>query len=160
VDNRPVSLGYVTNEVWAVHKPEGYVVSARAERGRPSIYDLLHYPPSNLRYVGRLDVDTSGLLLLTTDGELAHRLTHPRSEVWKWCAAEVRGTPGEPALALLRAGVLLEDGLTAAARVEVVRPGPRALLRLEIREGRKREVRRMLAAVGAPVVALRRIAVG
>src|SRR5262245_13819916 len=83
VDNRLVELGYVNVEVCAAPQPEGYVVSARAERGRASIYDLLPNAPSNLRYVGRLDVDTSGLLLLTTDGELAHRLTHPRYEVWK-----------------------------------------------------------------------------
>jgi 23S rRNA pseudouridine2605 synthase len=160
VDGTALSFASPAFEVWALHKPIGYVVSASDDRGRPAIYDLLPEAPPNLRYVGRLDVDTSGLLLLTTDGELVHRLTHPRYEVWKTYEAAVRGTPSEDALRQLRAGVPLEDGPTAPARVELLRRGPQSLVRLEIREGRKREVRRMLAAVGHPVRALQRTAVG
>jgi 23S rRNA pseudouridine2605 synthase len=160
VDDQPLSSTYDTSEVWALHKPAGYVVSATAERGRPSVYELLPDAPPNLRYVGRLDVDTSGLLLLSTDGELVHRLSHPRYEVWKTYEAEVRGDLDEEALQRLRDGVELEDGMSAPARAERLRSGPRALVRLELREGRKREVRRMLAAVGTPVLALRRTSVG
>ena len=161
VDNRPIHDTYdKTDEVWALHKPVGYVVSASDERGRPTVYELLPGAPPNLRYAGRLDVDTSGLLLLTTDGELVHRLTHPRYEVWKTYEAEVRGTPDQPALTQLRHGVMLDDGMTAPARVELLRAGPRSLVRVELREGRKREVRRMFAAAGTPVVRLQRTAVG
>jgi len=160
VDGRPLPRARPAAVSIALHKPTGYVVSSRAERGRPSVYELLPDHPPNLRYVGRLDVDTSGLLLLTTDGELVHRLTHPRYEVWKTYEAEVRGTPSEEALTRLRAGVQLEDGMTAPARVTLLHSGPRSLVRIEIREGRKREVRRMLAAVGAPVITLKRVAFG
>ncbi len=83
VDGDALFLSYETSEVWALHKPIGYVVSTVVERGLPSVYDLLPDAPPSLRYVGRLDVDTSGLLLLSTDGELVHRLSHPRYEVWK-----------------------------------------------------------------------------
>jgi cytidylate kinase len=160
VDGHRITSTKQPDAVWALHKPAGYVVSATAERGKPSIYDLLPDAEPNLRYVGRLDVDTSGLLLLSTDGELVHRLTHPRYEVWKTYEAEVRSTPDGRALERLRSGVMLEDGMTAPARVDVLRPGRRALVRLELREGRKREVRRMLAAVGTPVISLKRTAVG
>jgi pseudouridine synthase len=136
------------------------VVSARDERGRRTVYDLLRGAPPGLRYVGRLDIDSEGLLLLTTDGELAHRLAHPRFEVWKTYEAEVDGTPDEEARRRLRDGIDLEDGRTAPARVRVLRRGEHALVRLEIREGKKREVRRMLAAVGHPVSRLVRRAVG
>lgn len=146
---------------WMMHKPVGYLVTAADDRGRPTVYDLLPADaPPDLRYVGRLDFDTSGLLLLTTDGELAHRLTHPRYEVWKTYEAEVASMPDARALDRLRSGVPLEDGMTAPARVQVVRRGPRPLVELQLREGRKREVRRMLAAVGSPVVNLRRTAFG
>jgi 23S rRNA pseudouridine2605 synthase len=160
VDGEPLTFPDSDSAVWVLHKSVGYVVSASDDRGRPTVYDLVSDAPPNLRYVGRLDVETSGLLLLTTDGELVHRLTHPRYEVWKTYEAEVRGTPSEDALRQLRTGVPLEDGLTAPARVEVLRSGARSLVRLELREGRKREVRRMLAAVGHPVYALKRTAVG
>lgn len=160
VDETTLATSYDTSEVWVLHKPAGYVVSAADERGLPSVYSLLPETPPSLRYVGRLDVDTAGLLLLSTDGELVHRLSHPRYEVWKTYEAEVRGHLDEDALRRLRDGVELEDGMTAPARVERLRSGPRALVRLELREGRKREVRRMLAAVGTPVLALKRTKVG
>ena len=160
VDNAPIELPDETSDAWVLHKPTGYVVSSQTERGIPPVYDLLPEAPANLRYVGRLDIDTSGLLLLTTDGELAHRLTHPRFEVWKTYEAIVRGTPSRQALDDLRSGIQLEEGMTAPARVELLQFGPRAHVRIELREGRKREVRRMLAAVGTPVLELRRVAFG
>jgi 23S rRNA pseudouridine2605 synthase len=137
--------------VWMLHKPPGYVVSARDERGRPTVYALLRRAPAGLRHVGRLDRDSEGLLLLTNDGELAHRLTHPRYGVAKTYEAEVAGEPNAAALRALRTGVDLDDGRTAPAEVELVARGAHARVRLRLREGRKREVRRMLAAVGTPV---------
>lgn len=146
--------------VWMLHKPVGVVVSAADERGRRTVYTLLSNAPPGLRYVGRLDRDTEGLLLLTTDGELAHRLAHPRYEVTKTYEAEVEGEPPPAALDLLRRGVRLEDGVTAPAAVDLLARGVRSRVRLVLREGRKREVRRMLAAVGHPVTRLVRVAFG
>ncbi|MBX7110294.1 MAG: (d)CMP kinase [Dehalococcoidia bacterium] len=159
VDGRPLEVR-APSGTWMLHKPVGYVVTASDERGRPTVYTLVPPEAASTRYVGRLDIDTSGLLLLTTDGELAHRLTHPRYEVWKTYEAEVASTPDARSLDLLRNGVPLDDGVTAPARVRVLRHGPRPLVELQLREGRKREVRRMLAAVGAPVRRLRRVAFG
>jgi 23S rRNA pseudouridine2605 synthase len=147
-------------EVWMLNKPAGYVVSASDEHGRPTVFDLLTDAPPSLRYVGRLDLDSEGLLLLTTDGELANRLAHPRFEVWKTYEAEVEGTPAEAALARLRKGIRLEDGITAPARVELLSSGRTARVLIAIREGRKREVRRMFAAIGHPVRRLTRTELG
>jgi 23S rRNA pseudouridine2605 synthase len=119
---------------------------------------LVPHAGRRLYPVGRLDADTTGLILLTDDGDLAHRLTHPRFEVEKTYLAHVeRGPVRERALRALREGVELDDGRTAPARVRQVRAG---VLELTIREGRKRQIRRMCAAVGHPVTALRRIAFG
>jgi cytidylate kinase len=146
--------------VWLLHKPADVVVSAADELGRRTVYDLLSNAPPGMRYVGRLDRDTEGLLLFTTDGELAHRLTHPRFEVTKTYEATVEGEPAPAALELLRRGVRLDDGITAPATVDLLAGGPRSRVRLVLREGRKREVRRMLAAVGHPVMRLVRVAFG
>jgi 23S rRNA pseudouridine2605 synthase len=147
-----------------LHKPRGYLVSAKDPNGRRTVYDLLRDAPRGLRYVGRLDWESEGLLLLTTDGELAHRLTHPRYEVWKTYLAEVNGSPSDEALERLRHGIPLDDGEAAPARVERLQdarvPRGHSLLRVGIREGKNREVRRMLAAVGHEVTRLIRIEVG
>ena len=146
-----------------LNKPEGHLVTAADERGRPTVYELLPDAPPNLRYVGRLDRDSGGLLLLTTDGELAFRLTHPRYRVVKTYEAAVRGVPSAAALERLRRGVELDDGMAAPAEVELLGPDPpgaTARVRISIREGRKRQVRRMLGAVGHRVVRLTRTAVG
>jgi 23S rRNA pseudouridine2605 synthase len=139
-----------------INKPAGYVVTARDEHGRATVYDLVPDAPSTLRYVGRLDQDTEGLLLLTTDGDLAHRLTHPRWGVDKVYEATLVGAvPPDGALDTLRRGVMLADGRTAPAGVEVVRAGDRrSVVRLTIHEGRNRQVRRMFEAVGARVARL------
>lgn len=161
VDGRPLPRIEPAAGVWMLHKPAGYLVTASDDRARPTVYDLLPAEARpGLRYVGRLDLDTSGLLLLASDGELTHRLTHPRFEVWKTYEAELVSLPDTAALERLRLGIPLEDGVTAPARVRVLRRGPRPLVELQLREGRKREVRRMLAAVGSPVVRLRRTAFG
>jgi 23S rRNA pseudouridine2605 synthase len=143
--------------VYALNKPAGYVSTARDPQGRPTVVELV---PSRERLypVGRLDYDTTGLILLTNDGELAHRLTHPSFEVPRTYRAVVRRPPVRPeALRRLRDGVELADGRTAPARVRRLAPDR---LELVLHEGRKRQVRRMCEAVGHPVTRLERIAFG
>lgn len=160
VDGQPVGL---TEKKYYVllYKPVGYVTTAADPRGRPKVTDLVKDIPARIYPVGRLDYATEGLLLLTNDGELTLRLTHPRYGVNKTYLALVRGRPDANTIAHLRRGVNLEDGPTAPARVHLRRAGKNeALVELTIREGRNREVRRMLAAVGHPVLHLRRIRLG
>jgi 23S rRNA pseudouridine2605 synthase len=135
-----------------LNKPRGTITTARDPEGRPTVVDLVG---GDVRVVpvGRLDRDTTGVLLLTNDGALAHRLAHPRYEVEKVYVAEVEGEPDDDALRRLAEGIELDDGPTAPARV--TRLGP-SRLELVLHEGRNRQVRRMLEAVGHPVVRLRR----
>jgi 23S rRNA pseudouridine2605 synthase len=142
--------------VYALHKPAGVVSTARDTHGRRTVVDLV---PSGQRLypVGRLDAETTGLILLTNDGDLAHALTHPRFEVPRTYRARVEGRPGERALRALREGVELDDGRTAPARVRLVNAHE---LELTIHEGRKHQVRRMCEAVGHRVLTLRRVAFG
>jgi 23S rRNA pseudouridine2605 synthase len=147
-------------EYHLVNKPVGVVSTARDPGGRDKVTDLVD-SRARLYPVGRLDADSSGLILLTNDGELANRLMHPRYEVDKRYRVRVRGSPSKGALASLRAGVKLEDGRTAPARVEAIdSSGRETLLEITIHEGRKRIVRRMLEAAGHPVIALERTAFG
>jgi 23S rRNA pseudouridine2605 synthase len=144
--------------VWLVHKPAGVVSTARDTHGRPTVVSLVPAASARLYPVGRLDADTTGLILVTNDGELANRLTHPRYEVPRTYEATVEGGPvREGALRALRAGVRLDDGVTAPASVRALGPDR---LELVMHEGRKRQVRRMCSAVGHPVRALRRVAFG
>jgi 23S rRNA pseudouridine2605 synthase len=144
----------------ALNKPEGYITSASDPGSRPTIYELLR-GLSRVFPIGRLDMDSRGLLLLTNDGELANRLAHPRYHVAKEYLALVDGVPSETDLRRLRGGIELEDGKTAPAEAEVA-GSVRGLtqVRLTIREGRNRQVRRMLEAVGHPVRDLQRTAFG
>jgi 23S rRNA pseudouridine2605 synthase len=135
-----------------LHKPAGVVTTASDPHGRPTVVDLVEHE-SRVVPVGRLDADTTGVLVLTNDGELAHRLAHPRYEVEKVYEAEVEGEPSDETLAALERGVELDDGLTAPARAR--RLGP-SLVELSIHEGRKHQVKRMLEAVGHPVTRLHR----
>ncbi len=135
-----------------LHKPEGVVTTARDPQGRPTVVELVRHP-SRVVPVGRLDADTTGALLLTNDGDLAHRLAHPRYEVEKVYEVECRTRPTDDALAQLRSGVELDDGPTRPARVRRL-AGNR--VELAIHEGRNRQVKRMLEAVGHPVVRLHR----
>jgi pseudouridine synthase len=146
---------------YALHKPAGVVTTMRDPQGRPSVRDLLPADGPRVVPVGRLDRETEGLLLLTNDGELANLLTHPRYGVQKEYLAEVEGRPTPRHLARIREGVDLEDGPARAASVRIVEArGDRGHLRLVMTEGRKREVRRLLAAVGLPVRRLVRLRVG
>ena len=154
VDGRPVAAE--PREVWAVNKPAGVVSTAREPGGRPAVVGLVD-SDARLYPVGRLDADSTGLLLLTNDGELANRLTHPRYEVPKAYRVELRRPPSEADLRRLAAGVELDDGPTAPA--EVRRLGEREI-EIVLREGRNRQVRRMAEAVGNEVVALRRVRFG
>ncbi len=156
VDGAPVPAAPAP-VVYALNKPAGVVSTASDPRGRPTVVGLID-SPARLYPVGRLDIDTTGLILLTNDGDLAYRLTHPRFEVPRTYRATVAHPPvRQEALAALRRGVELDDGLTAPARVR--RLGP-AQIELTIHEGRNRQVKRMCAAVGHPVRALERLAIG
>jgi 23S rRNA pseudouridine2605 synthase len=135
-----------------LHKPAGVVTTARDPRGRPTVVELVPAEPRVVP-VGRLDVDTTGALLLTNDGQLAHRLAHPRYGVEKTYVADVEGDPDEDALQHLRDGLGLDDGQTAPARARRLGPGR---VELVLHEGRKHQVKRMLAAVGHPVTRLHR----
>jgi 23S rRNA pseudouridine2605 synthase len=144
-------------EVHALNKPAGVVSTARDTHGRPTVVDLVR-SRRRLYPVGRLDADSTGLILLTNDGELADLLTHPRYGVDKVYRAKVQPARVSPrAIQALREGVALEDGRTAPAKVRQVAPG---LVEITLREGRKRQVRRMCEAVGHRVVALERVAFG
>jgi 23S rRNA pseudouridine2605 synthase len=150
VDGRRVAkqrLAYVL-----LHKPAGVVTTALDPQGRRTVVELVPREPRVVP-VGRLDADTTGALLLTNDGELAHRLSHPRYGIEKTYVAEVEGDPDDAVLAALERGVELEDGVTAPARARRLRRG---VVELTIHEGRNRQVRRMLDAVGHPVRALHR----
>jgi 23S rRNA pseudouridine2605 synthase len=135
-----------------LHKPAGVVTTARDPQGRPTVVELVPGEPRVVP-VGRLDADTTGALLLTNDGPLAHRLAHPRYGVDKTYVAEVEGDPGEDALQRLRDGIELDDGPTAPAQARRI---ARGRVELVLHEGRKHQVKRMLAAVGHPVTQLRR----
>jgi 23S rRNA pseudouridine2605 synthase len=154
VDGRrvePQRLAYVL-----LHKPAGVVTTARDPQGRPTVVELVDHE-ARLVPVGRLDADTTGALLLTNDGELAHRLAHPRYGIEKTYDVEVDGDPGEAQLRRLRDGLELEDGPTAPAQAR--RTGPNRL-ELVLHEGRKRQVKRMCAEVGLPVIRLHRPSYG
>jgi 23S rRNA pseudouridine2605 synthase len=141
---------------YLLNKPAGVITTAEDTHGRPTVVELVPAEP-RVFPVGRLDADTEGLLLLTNDGDLTHRLTHPSYGVEKEYLAEVATTPERGALRRLREGIDLEDGRTAPAKVSLL--GDR-LLRITIHEGRNRQVRRMCEAVGSPVVRLVRTRIG
>ncbi len=160
VDGRPVE-GADRRFYILLNKPAGVVTTARDTHGRRTVVDYVRSLEARVFPVGRLDIDVEGALLLTNDGELAHRITHPRYEVEKVYDAWVVGRMKPEALRQLEQGVMLDDGMTAPARAEVVETGPNSTrLRLTLHEGRNREVKRMCAAVGHRVRTLKRIAVG
>lgn len=161
VDGLRVAVPQADQVYLALNKPAGVLSTMSDDRGRMTLTDLL---PDRVRdsgqrlfHVGRLDADTEGLLLLTNDGELAHRLTHPSYGVEKEYLVHVRGDPDRSVLHRLRTGVELDDGMTAPARASLVAP---SVLRLRIHEGRNRQVRRMCETVGHPVERLVRVRIG
>lgn len=155
VDGTPIGVapGLVH---YLLNKPVDVITTAQDTHGRPTVVDLVPSEP-RVHPVGRLDRETEGLLLLTNDGVLTHRLTHPSFGVDKEYIAEVQGRPGRGALRRLRDGIELDDGMTAPAKVSELSPG---IIRLTIHEGRNRQVRRMCEAVGHPVIRLVRTRIG
>lgn len=147
---RPGLVHYLLN------KPAGVVTTSSDPQGRPTVLDLVPATP-RVFAVGRLDLDTEGLLLLTNDGDLANRIAHPSHGLEKEYLAQVQGTPTRATLRTLREGVELDDGITAPAKASLTPPN---LVRLVIHEGRNRQVRRMLDAVGHPVERLVRTRIG
>lgn len=160
VDGKPIQPGRRTYIV--LHKPPGVVSTTRDPQGRPTVLDLVPRVPNvRLWPVGRLDLDSEGLILLTNDGRLAHLLTHPRHEQTKEYRVCVEGYPDGTALEQWRQGVLLDNRRTAPAQVELVsREKTCTWLRVVLREGRKREIRRVAAMLGYPVHRLIRVRIG
>ena len=159
VDGEPIRLE--TTVYYAVNKPKGYVSTNFDPSGRPRVVDLLPEIPERVYTVGRLDEDSTGLLILTNDGELANKLAHPRYGVEKVYRALVAGLPGPEMLAKLTEGIWLSDGKVRAKRARIVgRQGQATQLELVLAEGKKREIRRMLSKLGHKVMSLTRIAMG
>lgn len=155
VDSCPVEPSF-RRTYWMLNKPPGYVTTVRDPQGRPTVMQLL--PPGLPRMfpVGRLDRDSEGLLLFSNDGELTQRLLHPSGKVWKSYHCGLANAPSALTLERLREGLQLEDGPTAPCRAQ----WKGRFLEIQIREGRKRQIRRMLAHLGHPVLWLRRVALG
>jgi len=151
LDGRPLEKQRLAHLL--LHKPAGVVTTASDPQGRPTVVELVADHETRVVPVGRLDADTTGALLLTNDGELAHRLAHPRYEVEKVYEAEVEGDPSDETLRRLERGVELDDGRTAPARAKRLAP---SRVELALHEGRKHQVKRMLEAVGHPVTRLHR----
>jgi len=160
LDGEPLH-GAQPRVAYALNKPVGVLSTARDTHGRPTVLELLDAGDLRLYPVGRLDRDSSGLILLTNDGELANRLTHPRFQVPKTYRAKLRGGPlADEVLRALRAGVQLDDGPTAPAQVRRLGARGSRSIEITIREGRNRQVRRMCEAVGHPVLELERTRFG
>lgn len=144
-----------------LNKPKGYVTTVKDEFNRPTVMELVKDVHARIYPVGRLDYDTSGLLIMTNDGEFANILTHPSHSVDKGYIAALNTMPSADAIKRLREGIELDGKLTAPARVEILKPLKRSCeIKITIHEGRNRQVRRMFEAVGAEVVSLKRISVG
>lgn len=151
----------MTDHVYFIlNKPKGVISTAKDERGRKTVIDLLAKVPERIYPVGRLDNNTEGLLLLTNDGELMNSLLHPKYKIYKTYIAKVEGNPSEDKLDQLRAGIELEDGMTAPAEVYIAGTEPMkniTTLEIIIHEGRNRQVRRMCEAIGCSIKSLKRI---
>jgi len=157
IDGRPMRSSERKYYV-LLNKPSGFVTTLHDPSGRPIVSDLVRDIPARLHPVGRLDLTTEGLLLLTNDGELTHRLAHPRHEIEKTYLVRLRGRLSPEAERRLASGVQLDDGMTAPARIDKVRiAASHTWLEITIHEGRNRQVRRMCEAVGCPVSRLKRI---
>lgn len=144
-----------------LNKPVGFVTTAADEKGRATVMDLVSDVDERLFPIGRLDFNTSGLLLLTNDGELAYRLTHPKHQIYKTYRARVSGVLSESRMAKLRKGVDIGGFVTSKANVKMIKQGERsAIVEIQIAEGKNRQVRKMFAAVGNKVMELQRVAVG
>lgn len=142
-----------------LHKPEGYITSAKDQFDRPTVLDIVK-SEYRLYPVGRLDYDTSGLLLLTNDGDMTYRLTHPKHNVEKTYIAQIEGTPTEDELRRFEAGLEIDGYKTAPAKIKIVKKSRLTTVKIVIHEGKNRQVRKMCAAIGHEVRALKRVATG
>lgn len=161
VNGRPIQLEQ--HVYLLLHKPTGVITSVTDPRGRRVVTDLLKGIKERVYPVGRLDYDTSGLLLLTNDGDLANQLAHPSYEIDKVYRAWVKGVPSQEKVKCLATGIRLEDGMTSPGEARLLKKTPageKALVELTIHEGRNRQVRRMCEAIGHPVQCLERIRLG
>ena len=160
LDGEPV-CGQPRRIYLMLNKPAGYVTTVRDERGRPTVMALVDDISERIYPVGRLDLDTEGLLLMTNDGDFAHKILHPSHEIQKTYNAWVEGHPDRGTIQRLRDGIEIEDGITAAAQVnQIERTESESQFRVVIHEGRKRQIRRMFHAVGHDVLHLERIRIG
>ncbi|MCQ4936975.1 MULTISPECIES: pseudouridine synthase [Anaerotignum] len=156
VSTKEVELVYVM-----LHKPEGYVTTAKEQFGRPGVMDLVRDVKARIFPVGRLDYDTSGLLLLTNDGDLTYKLTHPKHDVDKTYIAKLYGTPDDMDLQKFRRGVVIDGKQTKPAKMQILEKGERqSTVEIIIHEGRNRQVRKMCEAIKHPVAQLKRVATG
>ncbi|NLK21736.1 MAG: rRNA pseudouridine synthase [Epulopiscium sp.] len=159
-DNRIVEIK--NSKVYILlNKPENYVTTVEDQFNRPTVMDLLHMVEERVYPVGRLDYNTSGLLLLTNDGDLTYKITHPKHHVDKTYVATVRGIPKKDSLEKLREGIIIEGYKTAPTKVKILtKSSNTSVLQIIIHEGRNRQVRKMCEAIGHPVITLKRTAIG
>lgn len=145
-----------------MNKPKGYLCTYRDPFGRPTIYDLLKDIKTRINYAGRLDLNSEGLLLLTNDGELIYQLTHPSKELKKVYRVKIGGVPGDPELQRLEQGIPLSPHfITSPCKVTIIKKNPLStILEITIREGKKRQIRRMFSSIGFSVLRLKRIKMG
>ena len=160
VDGKPISLK--KNEYYILHKPKGYLCTVSDDKGRKTVMDILGSGVGRVYPVGRLDYDSEGLLILTTDGELAQHLTHPSNEVPKTYVAKVEGRLTEADLNPIRSGIEIEGGyVTKKCRAHIIETNKEyTKVELTLREGKNREIRKMFAAIGREVILLKRTKVG
>lgn len=160
VNGKPIEA--VGRKVYvAVNKPLGYITSMDDDKDRLTVADLVSDIPERVFPVGRLDYNTTGLLIMTNDGDLTYTLTHPKHEVWKTYVATVAGVISNQRLAKLRKGVDIGGFITSPAQVKVLKQNPRsAVVEISIHEGKNRQIRKMFAAVGNRVQSLERVAIG
>ncbi len=160
VDNKLISVE--KNLVYIIlNKPEGYITTLSDEFNRPTVIDLVCDITERIYPVGRLDYDTSGLILLTNDGELTYKLTHPKHEFIKTYIANIEGIPNEKTIHKLETGIQIEEYITAPAKFKIIKlEKPNCYIEVKIHEGKNRQIRKMLDAVGHPVKSLKRVAMG
>lgn len=159
--DQPVDTKNVMHVYIMLHKPEGYVTTTKEQFGRPGVMDLVKDIDARIFPVGRLDYDTSGLLLLTNDGDLTYKLTHPKHDVEKTYIARLYGTPDDMDLQKFRRGVEIDGRRTKPAKIQILEKGERqSTVEIVLHEGRNRQVRKMCEAIRHPVAQLKRVATG
>ncbi|RKD34537.1 pseudouridine synthase [Thermohalobacter berrensis] len=160
VDNRLIKLE--DEKVYiALNKPVGYVTTVSDQFNRPTVIDLIKGVKQRIYPIGRLDYDTSGLLILTNDGDLTYKLTHPKHEVVKTYIAQIKGIPNEVELKKFREGIEIDGRITAKAKIKVLKKyNSTSIVEIQIHEGRNRQIRKMCEKINHPVVKLKRIKIG